>query len=1261
MTRIGLILLAALLLAVTATASVHHEKPVTTVLLLHSYHHGFAWSDTFTEGVREQLVGSDHQVHLDIHYLDEKHTSGRRLWPNIRQILEYKYEVHPPDIILAVDDAALHFLLDNNDLFPEAPVVFGGVSHFEALWREQRPLLTGVTERAAIAETVQLALELQPEIDKVVVVNDSSLSGVQRHVQAVLALEPLWGKVATEHWIDMTIGELDSRLRRLDASTMVLFCSYYRDSRDVVFSGQEVGRLADQASRGPIYAVHDPMLGEGVVGGVVNRGEAHGRLVAQMALRVLDGIAISGLPVMTGPAIPRFDHEQLQRYGIDQQKLPGGSQVFNRPQSFVSRHVRLFEMGAFLFVILLGMHAASIVLLRVRRRAEETLKQNYKLLQTIMDSIPDPIFYKDREGKYLGGNQAFLKAIGGQNKNILGKTIHEITPTALAEKYHREDLDLIESGGSENYETQIRFADGKVHDVLFQKATFPGEEGEPAGMVGAMLDITERKAMENRQSESEEQFRTLFETSPDPIILSEMDGTIIDVNQGFVEQAGISREKALGKNSLELEIWKKPEDREHLLSSLRATGVVHNLRFDLQTHRGQRRGLFSARIVEFSGRQRMLFVVRDITEIVRTEAALEQSELRLRTVFDASPDAILISRAGGGGIIDVNDGFTRLWGFEREEVLWRSTNEVGLWADMEQREILREKLHREQRVDNFEIDILCKDGTIRITSASCRLVELEGHLSTLAVFRDITAYKASERALRESEGKFHAVFNQTFQLMGILDPQGRVLHINDVALEMYELTQEEVFGKFFWDTAWWQGEGQRELIQLAVDTASRGNLFQVRNTHTLHDGSKVHVDFSLKPVRDASGEICYLIPEGRDITGLYVAEQALRESELRYRGLTGQFQTALNGVPDMMMIFDVEGKLIWGNQSAEKTFSLSEDDYTHTTCRQIWGEKPMCMSCQRDTFLGGEPWEELIEPGDGLSWGVKTFPIKDAEGKVFNVLQIATDLTEKIRLREQASRSAHLAALGEVAAGVAHEINNPVGLMQMDLGMLHDVFQDLIPVIENYRHEHGDFEAGGLRVERVLNQVPLVFDELRDGASRIKRIVEELKDFASPHAEVMQQSVDLNDAVQRALRLTRKTLDNCCEKLDVELDAKLPQLNGNTQRLEQVVINLLLNAAHALDERGGQIKVATDYNETRHLVTVTVTDNGCGIPEEKLKLITDPFFTTRREDGGTGLGLSVSSRIIDEHRGSLSFSSQPGEGTTVTIELPVPPEEDGDA
>jgi len=261
---------------------------------------------------------------------------------------------------------------------------------------------------------------------------------------------------------------------------------------------------------------------------------------------------------------------------------------------------------------------------------------------------------------------------------------------------------------------------------------------------------------------------------------------------------------------------------------------------------------------------------------------------------------------------------------------------------------------------------------------------------------------------------------------------------------------------------------------------------------------------------------------------------------------------------------------------------------------------------------------------------------------------------EELRLhQDQLIQADKMASLGILVAGVAHEINNPNGLILLNLPRFEEAYRRSLPILEAYYRENGDFSLGRHSYSRLREELPYMLTETLDAAKRIKRIVSELKDFARRDNAELNELVDLNTLVQAAVRLVANAIGESTHHLSESYAEQLPRIRGNSQRLEQVIVNLLLNACQALEGKGERIEIATSFERDRGVVQFTVRDEGRGISPEDLPRLTDPFFTTKREEGGTGLGLSVSAGIVKEHGGSLSFGSLPAQGTTVTLALPV--------
>lgn len=274
--------------------------------------------------------------------------------------------------------------------------------------------------------------------------------------------------------------------------------------------------------------------------------------------------------------------------------------------------------------------------------------------------------------------------------------------------------------------------------------------------------------------------------------------------------------------------------------------------------------------------------------------------------------------------------------------------------------------------------------------------------------------------------------------------------------------------------------------------------------------------------------------------------------------------------------------------------------------------------------------------------------------------ELAQEVTEKkqaleeLRLQQDKLIQADkMTSLGILVSGVAHEINNPNGLILLNMPLLRDVYRDVEETLNTRFQEGGDYLIGGLPYSRIRGKVPLLIEEMLEGARRIKRIVDDLKDFARRDNAACMEYFDFNEVVKTAVRLVDSSIRNATSRFDAEYARALPLVRGNSQRIEQVVINLVLNACQALHDSDKGIFLATVRDREENMVVLKVRDEGVGISAEHLPHLTDPFFTTKRESGGTGLGLSVSAAIIKDHGGALTFNSVPGAGTTVTLALPA--------
>lgn len=389
------------------------------------------------------------------------------------------------------------------------------------------------------------------------------------------------------------------------------------------------------------------------------------------------------------------------------------------------------------------------------------------------------------------------------------------------------------------------------------------------------------------------------------------------------------------------------------------------------------------------------------------------------------------------------------------------------------------------------------------------------------------------------------------------------------------------------------------------------------------------------------------------------AEEALRKSEEKYRLLA---ETAR----DFIIAFDLNGGIQYANSAWLSTSGIES--------RQLFQMKfiDLVPADRRDALLShldevldsqAPPHlfeTELVADKKGrLPVEVSTALIKEKEDPV-GVLLIARDITEKKVIQKQAQiqqeqlfQASKLASLGTLVSGVAHEINNPVSAIMLNAPLLANAWSEVLPILEEYCRINGDFAVGRMPFSLLCRRIPTLLADMGEGARRVRSIVSDLKDFARLPSPQMNDTVDINQVVRKAIGLVENLIRKSTHHFAVDYGDGLPALRGNRQRLEQVVVNLLVNACQALTDRQQPVQVGTVYDPQQESITIQVCDAGIGMSEEMLQRIRDPFFTTKRESGGTGLGLSICDQIVQAHGGRIHFNSIPQKGTTVTVILPA--------
>jgi polar amino acid transport system substrate-binding protein len=255
--------------------------------------------------------------------------------------------------------------------------------------------------------------------------------------------------------------------------------------------------------------------------------------------------------------------------------------------------------------------------------------------------------------------------------------------------------------------------------------------------------------------------------------------------------------------------------------------------------------------------------------------------------------------------------------------------------------------------------------------------------------------------------------------------------------------------------------------------------------------------------------------------------------------------------------------------------------------------------------------------------------------------------------QQQLIQADKMKSLGVLVSGVAHEINNPNNLIMFNADLANQIANDFKPILDQYKETHPKFNIAGASFEETQKQLFNLLAGISNGSRRIRDIVANLKDFVRIDKENAFQKLQINSIVKSSITIVGNLIRKSTEFFSVSYDPEIPEIQGNTQQIEQVIINLLTNACQALQDRKRKISVNTSFVKNEKQVCVTIIDEGCGIAPENLKQIMDPFYTTKRDSGGTGLGLSISFSIVEAHKGKLLFSSELNKGTTAQLQLPV--------
>jgi len=888
-----------------------------------------------------------------------------------------------------------------------------------------------------------------------------------------------------------------------------------------------------------------------------------------------------------------------------------------------------------------------------RLSAQKELRKERDLITSIIQT--SPAFYDaiDAQGRVLFMNQAMLNALGYTLQDVAGKDYMETCVPQDERSLLKDALEsMISSREAVVHENRVLAKDGRSLLVQWQGKAVFRESGQLEFIFGIGIDISAHRHAQELVLSTEKKFETVFQSSPVPTAITEIEsGRIIEVNTALEKLIGYSRDEAIGRTTTALDVWNDPSDRERIIDEIAAGRTVDNEEVAFQTRAGEIRSiLYSGRLIDINGRPHILSHAQDITERKRMEQELRESEEKFRLLFEKSGDATLI--LDEGRYTDCNEAAILLAGApDKNELLSRRPAEISpeMQPDGTPSAIKAEqmiKLAMEKGSHQFEWVRKRFDGTEMYLEVMLTAIPMKGRRILYTTWRDISERKRIEKALRESEEKYRAIFENANEGIYQTSPEGRLLSVNPALARMFGFASpSEMIEKVrdIGEELYVDRRDREDMLRLLREQGIvEGYEAQMRRL----DGSTFWISIHLHGVRDADGNIAYLEGTNVDITNRRQAQEALRQSEERFRRMA-------EVSPEIFWMATPDwSRTIYVSPAFQRITGISlEEAYRDP---RVWtglvheDDRNLVASMFESRHEQDREYEFRIIRDDGsLRWiSIRSSVVKDEQGRTLYLTGIAEDITERKRSEEEVKtyearllRSQKLEAIGTLAGGIAHDFNN------------------ILSAIIGYSELALDDLPEGNPVQESIHEVIRAGDRARD---LVKQILTFSRQVEAEHKPVKVQII-----AKEALKLLRSSIPSTITITD-RIEAEASPVLADATQIHQIIMNLCTNAYHAMLAQGGEMKISLEGVSLEKDFTVrhpglhegaylrlVVEDNGCGMDAETLKRIFDPFFTTKEKGKGTGLGLSTVHGIVTALGGAVFASSVVAQGSIFEVYLPV--------
>lgn len=817
------------------------------------------------------------------------------------------------------------------------------------------------------------------------------------------------------------------------------------------------------------------------------------------------------------------------------------------------------------------------------------LKEKLEQYQIMFEQSLDAIILFDDKTCFTEVNQAACDLFELPKEQLIGRNLGEFLILQSKEKTSSDGRTLLNEGKLKG-EITIRLKDGKVKTVEFSAK----KDAEKGLDLSVMRDISSRKLLEHQRNISKQMFTDVYNRAVDGIVIFDRNGIFIDCNLSFMKGFDLQRIDLNQKTSIydfveQEHVYKLEKQWEILDEKQRAKGEL-----PVKLRNGIKK-IFEFTTTSHIQDNYYMSIMRDVTEKRNMERMLQKSELRFREIFDSALDAIVIWDQEGN-IIRANESASKT--FEMPNELLCQSRLLD-FIDEHNPEVI--KVMEDLRItgkQRDELDFCMYNGQVKRLEFTSKYKVLDDY--NMTIFRNISERTLMEKHLREEEQKFRKIFEGTLDGILLWDESFNIIDASPIACQILKINREDLLGK-----------NVAQVIPKSNVKACLSSEYRSKHSEgytempiTLNDGEERIIEYAIKEEIKPHLNMAIF----RDVTERKQIEKTLRESEHKFRQL---YDNALNG----FIIIDQQGNIIDMNKRARrKIVKLEFTDHL----------KFQDFIFQNDPNKE-EKWTDLLKE-ENLTG---QFIIKDRiieytlNKNIYedHHLAILNDVTSRIEMEERLKKSDTLNVVGELAAGIAHEIRNPMTALKGFIQLLQ---------------------------ANVKEDFTLYFDVITSELKRIESIITEFLILAKPQATQYQKR-DVEKIVQDTVDLLTPQAALSNIQLYLTVKEELPELYCEPNQLKQVFINILKNGIEVMPE-GGFILVSIERTNN-DFVRISFKDRGCGISTEKIKRLGEPFYTTKER--GTGLGLMVSYKIIAEHNGKIEVESKVGEGTTFHIILPV--------